>query len=139
MDMAAIERAARAVEGQVALRRPYFNENAEFHLAIAKATHNNVLVESLQRLLGQIREFRQGVTASDRDLPARDVAQHRAILAAIEKGNGRRAQGLMRQHIETTIRAAHLRRVESVRLRPPANRRSAVSRPGRRPENSTAY
>ena len=138
-DLAVIERAAEAVEEQVALQRPYLNENVEFHIAIAKATHNNVLVESLQRLLGQMRQFRERVTASNRNLPARDVAQHRAILAAIQKGNDHRAQVLMSQHIETTLRAAHLRRVECVRPRPPANRRLAVSWSKRRPENATAH
>jgi GntR family transcriptional repressor for pyruvate dehydrogenase complex len=138
VDLAAIEQAAKAVEEQVALRRSYFHENVEFHLAIAKASHNNVLVESLRRLLGQIRGFRQRVTDPIPDLPARDVAEHRAILAAIQENSGRCAQKLMSQHIGTTIQAARLRRVGSSRSRPSTDRRSVVSGPRCRPEGSTA-
>jgi GntR family transcriptional repressor for pyruvate dehydrogenase complex len=109
-DMAVLDRTAKAVERRVLAQSSYFQENVQFHLAIAQASHNNVLFESLKRLLGQVREFRKRLTDSIQDLPARDVAEHRAILAAIRARNGRRAQALMTRHIETTIRAVRRRR-----------------------------
>lgn len=119
-DLIALERAAKAVERQVAQQRSYFQENVEFHLAIARASHNNVLFESLKRLLGQVREFRKRITDPIQELPSRDVAEHRAILAAIRAGNSQRAQTLMTRHIESTIRAARLRRADHMAYHSPA-------------------
>lgn len=117
-DLAAIERAAKAVEARVALGRSYFRENVEFHLAIARASHNHVLVDSLRRLLTQIRGFRQRVTDPVPELPARDVAEHRAIALAIQQRKARQAQMLMHQHIATTIRAVRLSPLKASNLRP---------------------
>ena len=47
-DLVAMERAARIIEARVARGRPYFRENVEFHLAIARATHNHILLESVR-------------------------------------------------------------------------------------------
>ena len=104
-EVAALERTAKAVERRVLARASYFHENIAFHLAIAEAAHNQVLFDSLKRLLGQVRDFRKRLTDPIKDLPARDVAEHRAILMAIRAGNSRRAQALMTRHIETTLRA----------------------------------
>ena len=51
-DLSAIEQAAKAVEARFALKQSAFRQNVDFHLAIAGASHNNILVESLRRLLG---------------------------------------------------------------------------------------
>lgn len=107
-DITAIEQAAKAVEARFALGQSAFRENVDFHLAIARASHNNVLVESLRRLLTQIRDFRQRVTDPVAGMPARDVSEHRAILQAIRARKSSQAQALMAQHIATAIRAAQL-------------------------------
>ncbi len=138
-DVATLLRAARAVERRVAQGRSYFQANVAFHLAIARASHNHVLTESLRRLLSQIRGFRQRVTDPIPDLPARDVAEHRAILAAIQAGDPRRAQILMTRHIDTTIRAASLRQADPAGSHPDTDRPPRASRPGRKAGGSAAH
>lgn len=137
-ELTILERTAKAVERQVAQGRSYFRENVEFHLAIASASHNKVLVESLRRLLSQIRGFRRRVTDPIAELPARDLAEHRAILVAIRAGNSRHAQTLMTQHIRTTIRSARLLRVHHACSHRPVNRPPMASRRRRRPDGSAA-
>jgi GntR family transcriptional repressor for pyruvate dehydrogenase complex len=107
-DLAAIEQAMRATEVRFARRQSAFRENVEFHLAIARGAHNNILSESLRRLLNQIREFRQQATDPVPGLPSRDVREHRAILKAIREGKSSRAQALMMRHIATAVRAVGL-------------------------------
>jgi GntR family transcriptional regulator, transcriptional repressor for pyruvate dehydrogenase complex len=135
-DLAALERAAKEVERRVAQQDSYFQENVEFHLAIARASHNHVLFESLKRLLGQVREFRKRVTDPIRELPARDVAEHRGIIAAIRAGDRRRAQTVMTRHIESTIRAVRLRRVDRAVPHPPGSGSPTTLRRGRKPDGS---
>jgi GntR family transcriptional repressor for pyruvate dehydrogenase complex len=107
-DLAAIERAARGVEIRIAGGRSYFRENVAFHVAVVQAAHNHVLAESVQRLLSQLTEFRQQVTDPVPGLPARDVREHRQIVAAIRARQDRRAQALMERHIRSAVRKASL-------------------------------
>jgi len=107
-DFAAIEQAAQSVARRFEAGQSAFRQNTDFHLAIARAAHNNVLLESLRRLLSQIQDFRQQVTDSVPDLPRRDVKEHRAILEAIRAGKRLRAQALMADHIARAARAAGL-------------------------------
>ena len=118
-DLVAMERAARIIEARVARGRPYFRENVEFHLAIARATHNHILLESVRRLLAQLPGLRQQVTAPVPGFPARDVKEHRAIVQAIRGHRHRRAQVLMERHIGSVIRATGLDAVGKSPGRPP--------------------
>jgi GntR family transcriptional repressor for pyruvate dehydrogenase complex len=107
-DLAGILRAGAAVEARIARRRAYFRENVAFHLAIARGSHNNILVESIRRLLNQIPGFRQRVTDPIPGLPARDLEEHRRIARAIEARDPAQARGLMEAHVHTAIQAARL-------------------------------
>jgi len=107
-DLIAIEQAAKSVEARFAQGESAFRQNVEFHLTVGRASHNNVLVESLRRLLGQIQDFRKQVTDPIPDLPRRDVTEHRAILDAIRAGKGSQAQALMAEHIAGAARAVGL-------------------------------
>ena len=76
-----------------------------FHFAVAQATHNSAFTKLLEglwiadvgrRLLAQRRRSEQWQD--------HDVDEHRAILAAFEAGDGERAAGLMRDHVESAFR-----------------------------------
>lgn len=127
-DLTAIVRASGAVEARIARKRAYFRENVVFHLAIARASHNHILVESIRRLLNQIPGFRQRVTDPIPGLPARDVVEHRAIVRALEAGRPERARMLMEAHVHTAVRAARLRPL----AKPDSSTEPRVRRPGRR-------
>ena len=108
-EVVAIAHAAQAEEARFAAGKSAFRENDAFHLAIARAAHNQVFVESLRSLLSQIRPFRQQLTDPVPDVRQRDTAEHRAILEAIRERNPSRAQKLMVAHIAAAAHAAGLR------------------------------
>lgn len=93
-DIEHIQARAGEIEKQIAAGRIYSSSNVRFHLAIARASHNNVLRESLGHLLGQLREFRERTVREIPQMSARDVVEHRAIVEAIRRrrpGAARRA------------------------------------------------
>jgi GntR family transcriptional repressor for pyruvate dehydrogenase complex len=97
----------------------YFRPNAAFHAAIARASHNNFLAESVQQLVGQVRLYRERLMREIRGMPAGDVAEHRAALDAIRARDPERARAAM---------VAHIRRfAELVRAfdQPPDRKRSS--------------
>ena len=73
------------IERRVNAGLTYFRPNAAFHAAVARASHNNVLAESVQQLIGQVRLYRERLMREIKGMPAGDVAEHGAVLAAIGK------------------------------------------------------
>lgn len=80
----------------------------DFHLAIASATHNPVLLLLVERLVEIMRRRPwSDLKHSSRENPAgarRDVRQHSAILAAIERGDEAGAAKAMRTHLASVER-----------------------------------
>ena len=80
----------------------------DFHLAVATATHNPVLLMLVERLAEIMRRspWSDLKHASRRD-PAggeRDVEEHLAVLAAIERRDGSEAAQAMEAHLESVER-----------------------------------
>lgn len=76
-----------------------------FHLAVAAATGNDAFVRLLESLW--IADVGRRLLAERRRAPGwqhDDVAEHRAIVAALETGSGKRAAALMRAHVESAVR-----------------------------------
>ena len=91
--VAAQRRAVRSVQRS-------FDANREFHLALVAASGNEFLVELAERLW----VARIGATIYERQVETQermllDVGEHEQILAAIEAGDGRRAESLTRRHL----------------------------------------
>ena len=100
-EVAAIARCAREIEKQIAEGRTYFRANSQFHFAVARASHNSVLSESVRHLIGEVRLYRERLM---RELPGmrdRDVSEHRAILKAIQDRDPKRARRVMIQHLRS--------------------------------------
>jgi DNA-binding FadR family transcriptional regulator len=79
----------------------------DFHLAIAKATHNSALVWVVQDLWDKGRGAiwrRMEHHFQTPQLRAAVVRDHRAILAALEAQDGRAARTTMRLHLERVDR-----------------------------------
>ncbi|MBY5973012.1 FCD domain-containing protein [Ferrimonas balearica] len=112
-DLAAMEAACAAAES--GLSAPSIvgrEEDAAFHLALARATDNPFYLRAISAVLPAIRS---GVTIAitlpyrSRDERLRTmVAEHRAILAAIAAGDAAAARDLMRRHIEDARRRVFL-------------------------------
>jgi DNA-binding GntR family transcriptional regulator len=97
--------------GSPPIRRS-FDANREFHIALVQGSGNPFLVQFVQRLwvsrIGEVIYERQSETPERMSL---DADEHEQIVAAIEAGNGRRADSLTRRHLtEAMQRSADLLR-----------------------------
>jgi GntR family transcriptional repressor for pyruvate dehydrogenase complex len=81
------DRAARYIDGDL-----------RFHLAIAEATRNGLVVHSMRAVRDVIRRALTSIFAIP-ESPERSQDQHRAIRAAIAAGDGERARAEMRDHL----------------------------------------
>lgn len=105
-DVVAIERATLGVEKRIAEGSTYFRANLDFHLAIARASHNSVLAESLRYLLKEVRAYRERLMREIVGMAKRDVAEHRAILEAVRHHNSAHARRAMVKHIRNFAKLA---------------------------------
>jgi GntR family transcriptional repressor for pyruvate dehydrogenase complex len=98
-DIAEIEKKAAAVTRKIAMGRSYFSENLSFHLKIAEAAHNTVLVYSLRNIIGAFRELREQISAIQQEMHSQDAKEHDEIVAAIKSHDDKKARQLMRAHL----------------------------------------
>jgi GntR family transcriptional repressor for pyruvate dehydrogenase complex len=103
-DIVELERQYDIVEREVRANRTYFRSNALFHKAIATAAHNPVLAESINLLVGQVRQYRERMMREIPLMPRRDVREHLAVLTAIRRHNPDRARQAMIEHIRSFAR-----------------------------------
>jgi GntR family transcriptional repressor for pyruvate dehydrogenase complex len=96
---AAIEEMAIALESDDESRgERYVDADLRFHLAIAEATRNGVVLHTMDALRGVIRRALVaifGVPGS----PERSLEQHRAIRVAIAARDAAGARRAMREHL----------------------------------------
>lgn len=99
-----------AVEQLVAHRR--------FHAAIYRASHNELLIETLDGLWDKADRYRRLALEVDRSQADRDkkAAEHQALVDCILSGDADGAAAVMREHIDTSLGAQ-----AAWRLRKPAD------------------
>lgn len=90
-----------AVERDIRQGRTYFRTNAALHAAIAKASRNAVLAESIRLLASQVRTYRERLMRELPAMPQNDLMDHAAIVDAIASGDGERARAAMVAHIRS--------------------------------------
>ncbi len=101
----------------------------DFHLGIAKATHNSALVSVVHNLWDQGRGAiwkRMEHHFQTPELRAATLRDHRAILEALDARDGRGARAAMRRHLERVDREFN-RGWELLRERESANGPAAVA------------
>ncbi|MCQ4214270.1 FadR/GntR family transcriptional regulator [Streptomyces longispororuber] len=74
-----------------------------FHAAVTAAAHSTLLAAFMREIDEPIAESRTESLRQPRR-PGRSLAQHRAILTAIEAGDGRGAAAAMRRHVRSVAK-----------------------------------
>ena len=101
----------RLVAEQEALRdspMAFIERDREFHRAIVWAANNPILAEFYEGL--RERQLRMGLQAIGTSVPRVDdvLAEHRAIIAALKSGDGKRAAAAMARHLANTLTTLQL-------------------------------
>ncbi len=81
----------------------------EFHRQLLVATGNDILVNLMDGIMDLLREMRR-VGAEIPELLSERISSHRAIIKAIENGDGEAARRAMKEHLEGVFK-----RVKSIR------------------------
>ena len=105
-DLAAIRDAVNAMDGALAARRDGSTVDDDFHNAIAAATHNAQLTKFLEFLGAQFSASRKATwDNAGYGVGITEVGQsdHRAMLKAIEAGEGAKAKRLAHNHVQRAI------------------------------------
>jgi GntR family transcriptional repressor for pyruvate dehydrogenase complex len=106
-DLAALREALDRQASLLDRSREAAEADLDFHLALAAATHNPVFAMLMERL-GEIMRQRLWGELKARSRVGgggeRDVREHAAVLAAVERGDGRRAARAMRDHLDSVER-----------------------------------
>jgi len=89
-----------------------------FHAAIHRASHNALLVQTLDGLWVKTDRYRrhgleQGRSEAEQDARA---AEHRQLYEAVRDGDARTAEDLMRRHVESSLGARSLDRLTGPEL-----------------------
>jgi DNA-binding GntR family transcriptional regulator len=84
-----------------------------FHAAIYRASHNDLLIEALEGLWDKADRYRRLALQTDRGQAARDqkADEHRMLVDFIAAGDSDAAANMMRAHIDTSLGATALWRL----------------------------
>ncbi|HKX18142.1 MAG TPA: FadR/GntR family transcriptional regulator [bacterium] len=98
-DLAAMERAiAAAREARASGDRYFIPNSVAFHLALAEAARNPVLLFAVNSFRALFHEALSALLPAD-DMAERAIADHQKILDAIRARDGERARDVMREHL----------------------------------------
>ena len=104
-DLAELRALHDRLEKQIRQRDAFFDANEQFHLRLLDLAGNRwrrQIVEDLRKVMKLNRHhslFKQGRLAES-------LAEHRALMAALERRDGAKAAAVMREHFENGLAAA---------------------------------
>ena len=113
-DVAAVRAALDGLESlSTSPSAAQLESHRRFHAAVHRASHNALLVETLDGLWVKTDRYRRhgletGRTDEERDARA---AEHRLLFEAVRDGDAETAAELMRRHVETSLGARSLDRL----------------------------
>lgn len=106
-DLEVVRAAVEEMHSRQRQRRDADTADRDFHIGVAKATHNSALVYVVQDLWDQGRGAiwkRMEHHFQTPELRAAALRDHRAVLEALEARDGRAARSAMRRHLERVDR-----------------------------------
>jgi GntR family transcriptional repressor for pyruvate dehydrogenase complex len=83
-------------------REAYIEADLDFHLALAEAAGNPLILSLLDSIVGLVREQRSRIFEVEGG-PERGQYHHKRILAAVEKRNSETARDAMREHLRQVL------------------------------------
>jgi DNA-binding FadR family transcriptional regulator len=101
-EVAAISEAVQMLQNSIARGEPILDADMTFHLAIARASHNNVLAKSVQLLRNLMRQWLYYKVLMPEAAP-RVLKRHIAIARAISQHKPVAARLQMRLHLEEAM------------------------------------
>jgi GntR family transcriptional repressor for pyruvate dehydrogenase complex len=102
-DLTALRAALGHMAGEIEAGGHGAEGDRRFHAAVTAAAHSALLADFMRSIPEQTAESRtESLRRPGR--PGRSLAQHRAILEAIESGHGRAAAAAMRRHVRTVAK-----------------------------------
>lgn len=102
-DVAALRAALEHMAGELDAGGHGTEGDRRFHAAVTAAAHSALLAEFMRSIAEQITESRHE-SLRQPGRPARSLAQHHAILDAIEAGTPDAAAAAMRRHVRTVAK-----------------------------------
>ncbi|MFJ6182086.1 FadR/GntR family transcriptional regulator [Streptomyces sp. NPDC092295] len=103
LDLAALHDALHQMSDEIEAGGYGVEGDRLFHTAVTAAAHSGLLAEFMHSITAQIAESRNE-SLRQPGRPKRSLAQHRAILEAIESGRGKAAAAAMRRHVRTVAK-----------------------------------
>jgi GntR family transcriptional repressor for pyruvate dehydrogenase complex len=105
--MQEMEEGIKGMERSVANPSEYLEYDLKFHLAIAAAAQNSILYPLLTMIRGYLQTWIREALGSQNELDSRQraqlsVAEHRTILAAVQKHDPDEARRAMAAHIHSS-------------------------------------
>ena len=98
-DLVAMQRALQKLAHAVDAGESVYDAGMEFHLALVKAAHNDVLVNLYQPIMGLLQAYQRPVYEQHSDAQA-ELEHHRTIYESVRQGDGIQAAETMRHHLE---------------------------------------
>lgn len=98
-DLAAIARIVEAQRRKLKTGRSAILEDTAFHAALARATHNRVVVRIMATLNDLLVESRK-LSLGQKGRPERSLRGHEAVVAALHRRDAEGAARAMHQHID---------------------------------------
>jgi DNA-binding FadR family transcriptional regulator len=98
-DLTELAARTEAVENAVGDLKDYLDANLAWHLAVVRASHNELLVSFMEVLSTAIHEATEIEAFDSEDVRASTLKIHRAILAAIVAGDADAARRRMSRHV----------------------------------------
>src|ERR1700677_2935294 len=80
----------------------YVEADLDFHLALAEAAGNPLILSLLDSIVGLLREQRSRIFDVEGG-PERGQYHHKRILAAVEQRDPEAARGAMREHLQQVL------------------------------------
>lgn len=128
-DLADLARKTREVELAAGHLPAYLDANLAWHMAVVRASHNELLVRFMEVLAQAIHDATELEAFDSAEVRAQTLKIHRAIFAAIEAGDADAARRRMTRHVSAARELA---------LKGPAEApRSASAPPAKKPRKGS--